>query len=212
MGRSRPIGNTWVTDMRHCLDDAGAVVDMPGPALSLAAFLGSIAAWVTSGRSSADPCTNVACRRSPGRRRCSGEIRASFEADGETISWRCPVCGDHGVTRGWEGPPWDRRRGGAHWKGWERGLPPTRVRRDGCWRTARRRVQVHGANAQPRGLHAPEARLDDHHRHVLPARAPRWPDRQPAPLLSDNYICTPQVELTPRSGPGATASRPLIAP
>jgi len=109
MGRSRPIGNTWVTDMRHYLDDAGAVADMPGPALNLAAFLGSIAAWVTSGRAAADQRTNVACRRSPGRRRCSGEILASFEADGETISWHCPVCGDHGVTRGWEGTPWDRR-------------------------------------------------------------------------------------------------------
>ena len=110
MGRSRPIGNTWVTDMGHFLDDAGAIPeDMPGPALNLALFLGAIVAWVTSGRSAPDRRTNVACRRNPGRRRCPGEIRAFFEADGAAISWHCPVCGDNGVTRGWEGTPWDRR-------------------------------------------------------------------------------------------------------
>lgn len=106
----RPIGGTWVTDMRHCLDASGAIPeDLPGPALNLALFLGAIVAWVTSGRSSPDPRTNVPCRRSPGRRRCAGEILASFEADGSTIVWDCPACGDNGVTRGWEGTPWDRR-------------------------------------------------------------------------------------------------------
>lgn len=105
----RPIGGTWMTDMRHCLDASGAIPEgLPGPALNLALFLGAILAWVTSGRSAADPRTNVSCRRSPGRRRCPGEIFASFEADRSTIVWHCPVCGDNGVTRGWEGTPWDR--------------------------------------------------------------------------------------------------------
>ncbi len=113
MAPERRIGNTWVTDMRHYLDPSGGVVDMPGPALNLALFLGSIVAWVTSGRSSTGPRTNVACRRSPARRRCHGEIHASFEADGETIAWHCPVCGDNGVTRGWEGTLWDRRPASA---------------------------------------------------------------------------------------------------
>lgn len=111
IGRGRALGNTWVTDMRHFLDGAGAMPDgMPGPALNLALFLGAIVAWVTSGRSAADHRTNVSCRRSPDRRRCPGEILASFEADGSSISWHCPLCGDNGVTRGWEGTPWDRRR------------------------------------------------------------------------------------------------------
>ena len=108
MGRA--IGGTWVTDMRHCLDASGAIPeDLPGPALNLALFIGAIVAWVTSGPSSADRRTNVACRRNPGRRRCLGEILASFEPDGSTIVWHCPACGDNGVTRGWEGTPWDRR-------------------------------------------------------------------------------------------------------
>jgi hypothetical protein len=106
----RPIGGTWVTDMRHCLNASGTIPEgLPGPALNLALFIGAIVAWVTSGRSSVDPRTNVSCRRNPGRRRCPGEILATFEADDSTISWRCPVCGDNGLTRGWERTPWDRR-------------------------------------------------------------------------------------------------------
>lgn len=110
MGGSRPIGNTWVTDMRHFMDAAGGIPEgIPGPALNLGLFLGAIVAWVSSGRSASDPRTNVSCRRSPRRRRCPGEILATFETDAATISWHCPVCGDNGVTRGWEGTPWDRR-------------------------------------------------------------------------------------------------------
>ena len=80
MGRSRPIGNTWVTDMRHYLGGSG-------PALNLALFLRAPAAWVTSGRSVLEPRTNVTCWRSPERRRCRGEILASFEDGGLTITW-----------------------------------------------------------------------------------------------------------------------------
>lgn len=105
-------GDTWITDMRHFLDESGAMPEMPGPALSLALFLGAIVAWVTSGRMAADERTNVPCRRIPGRRRCRGVIEAALAADGETVSWRCPVCGDNGKTRGWEETMWDRRRGG----------------------------------------------------------------------------------------------------
>lgn len=111
MGPSRPIGGTWVTDMRHYLDASGVVARMPGPALNLAVFLGAIVAWVTSGRSADDDLTNVPCRRNPSRRRCPGEILAEIEDDGETIAWHCPMCGDNGVTRGWEGTRWDRRPG-----------------------------------------------------------------------------------------------------
>lgn len=102
-------GNTWITDMRHFLDPSGNVPDMPGPALSLALFLGSIVAWATSGRTVADLRTNVSCRRSPGHRRCLGTIEADLTENGRAVSWWCPVCGDNGVTRGWEGTLWDRR-------------------------------------------------------------------------------------------------------
>jgi hypothetical protein len=102
-------GSTWITDMRHFLDESGGMPEMPGPALSLALFLGAIVAWVTSGRAAGGGRTNVPCRRSPGRQRCRGVIEAGLASDGETVLWRCPACGDNGKTRGWEATPWDRR-------------------------------------------------------------------------------------------------------
>lgn len=108
MSPRRVIGGTWVTDMRHYLDDAGRVAEMPGPALNLALFLGAIVAWVTSGRAAGDTRTNVPCRRSPDRRRCDGEIVASFDADGNAIIWHCPICRANGVTHGWQGTRWGR--------------------------------------------------------------------------------------------------------
>jgi hypothetical protein len=104
------VANTWVTDLRHFLDERGALVDLPSPALNLVLFLSSIVAWVTSGRSLATLRTNVPCRRSPGRRRCRGEILAAFvQEEPGAIGWRCPACGDNGVIRGWEGTRWDWR-------------------------------------------------------------------------------------------------------
>ena len=105
------MGNTWITDLRHYLDHRGTMTDLPGPALHLALFLGSIVAWVTSRRSPADQRTNAPCRRSPGRRRCLGEILATVVPDPAAISWSCPLCGDNGAIRGWEATRWDRRAG-----------------------------------------------------------------------------------------------------
>ena len=104
--------DTWITDMRHFLDEAGSFpANMPGPALNLALFLGAIVAWVTrQGRGPFEE-TNVGCRRSPGRRRCLGDILARFSEDAAAIDWHCPICGDNGVIRGWESTRWDRTAG-----------------------------------------------------------------------------------------------------
>lgn len=104
----RRIGNPWVTDMRHYLDEQGCLVDMPTPALNLALHFGAIVAWMTSHALVEAEPTNVVCRRSPGRRRCPGEICADFRMDSEAIEWYCPECGDNGVIWGWKGSPWDR--------------------------------------------------------------------------------------------------------
>lgn len=105
------MADTWVTDMRHYLDESGNVPAMSGPAANLALFLGSIVGWVTSRGAMRPDRTNVPCRRKPGRVRCVGEIVANLTGEPGTISWRCPVCGDNGVVRGWEGTGWDRRAG-----------------------------------------------------------------------------------------------------
>ena len=107
------MGDTWVTDMRHFLDDSGSLAEMPNQALNLALYFGSIVAWMTSIEDDALQPTNVTCRRSPKRRRCVAEIYASFGEDPGSISWFCPLCGDNGVIYGWQGTLWDRRDGGS---------------------------------------------------------------------------------------------------
>ncbi len=102
------MGNTWITDMRHYLDEAGRLSSMPNAALSIALFLGSIVEWMTSEPLANVHQTNVRCRRSPGHVRCIGRIQAGYEEHGEIIRWLCPICGDNGYIRGWQGTLWDR--------------------------------------------------------------------------------------------------------
>jgi hypothetical protein len=103
------MANTWVTDLRHFLDDEGGIPDsLPGPALRLLRFLGAITQWVTIHPPGQFPWTNIPCRRSPGHRPCPGDIHAGFHSDGTTIVWECPFCGANGYIHGWEGTLWDR--------------------------------------------------------------------------------------------------------
>jgi len=103
---------TMITDLRHYLTEDGTIPEyIPVPAQKIALFLGSIASWVTSHPAGRYVRSNVSCRCSPGRRRCPGIIDAGFGRDGSTIVWQCPICGDDGTIRGWEGTMWDRRRG-----------------------------------------------------------------------------------------------------
>jgi hypothetical protein len=103
------MGDTWVTDMRHYLDEDGCLGEMTNQALNLALFFGSIVGWMTSHETDPSLPSNVPCRRSPGHSRCVGEIYASFEVDPRGISWFCPLCLDNGLIHGWEGTLWDRR-------------------------------------------------------------------------------------------------------
>jgi hypothetical protein len=103
------MADTWITDMRHYLDASGELPDLPGPALNLALFQGSIVAWVSSRSAQGAERTNVNCRRRPGGQRCPGEIHASMDGGGGAVDWVCPACGDGGVIRGWQDTRWDRR-------------------------------------------------------------------------------------------------------
>jgi hypothetical protein len=42
------MANTYVTDLRHYLDDTEDLADAPGPALNLAMVFASIVAWATA--------------------------------------------------------------------------------------------------------------------------------------------------------------------
>jgi len=104
----RPQG--WVVDMQHYLDEeTGDFPEhLPSRILNLALFFGSIVAWVTDHLPEGDWHTNVPCRRSPGRRRCLGEIIAELNRTSGYIEWRCTVCGDYGMIHGWEDTLWNR--------------------------------------------------------------------------------------------------------
>ena len=100
---------TYVTDFRHFLDDEGDLAKMPNQALNLVLHLGAIVGWMTNQRGTDLEFTNVPCRRSPGRRRCVGDILAIFESSPRFgIRWWCPVCEDNGFLYGWEETLWDR--------------------------------------------------------------------------------------------------------
>src|SRR5438552_10437639 len=103
--------NGYVTDLRHYLNETGELAPMPGPAVNLALFQGSIVGWVTRWWGPEPQRSNVPCRRSSGGARCRGEIVACLDGDSGYISWCCPACGDHGMIHGWEGTRWDRRAG-----------------------------------------------------------------------------------------------------
>ena len=105
----RPAG--WVMDMRHYLDEkTGDLPEaIPVRVLTLAVFFGAIVAWVTDHLPQGDWLTNVPCRRSPGRRRCRGDIVAELDQASAHIVWHCPLCGDNGLIHGWEATLWDRQ-------------------------------------------------------------------------------------------------------
>lgn len=103
------MSDTWIIDTRNYLDDRGRLLELPTRVLNLALFQGSIVAWVTSRAADRSSRTNVYCRRSPGRRRCSGEIQALLDPSSARIVWECPLCGDNGLIHGWKGTIWDRR-------------------------------------------------------------------------------------------------------
>ena len=103
---------TWVTDLRHFIDEeTDDWGDLPGPALNLAIALGSIVAWVTDHLPAGELHTNFPCWRSPGRKRCRGDILAERPAGSSDIVWHCWLCGNNGVIHGWEGTLWDRGPG-----------------------------------------------------------------------------------------------------
>jgi hypothetical protein len=99
------MGNAWITDLRHFLNEDGSLANMPNRARTLAEYFGHIVKGVTTRQKDA-LATGVRCRKRPRQRRCPGEIIA-FIDEQEAISWSCPVCEDNGVISGWKGTLWD---------------------------------------------------------------------------------------------------------
>lgn len=103
--------NTWITDMKHYLDERGHIASLPGPVRRLADHLGAIVVAITARLPEKSGATGVRCRRRPGHRACIGEIFAETNHD-MNIVWECIRCGDNGLIQGWQQTPWDSRRVG----------------------------------------------------------------------------------------------------
>ena len=103
------MGDTWISNIRHFLDDDGMIPeDLPGPAFRLANYFGSIVEVVSSRKNHKKLNTGIKCRRRPGRKPCSGEIFAMInEGKDFSISWYCPHCYDNGLISGWQGTIFD---------------------------------------------------------------------------------------------------------
>lgn len=102
------MGDTWITDIRHFLDDRGEFPHgLPRPALNLATHLARIIEAVTQRSKATKPFpTNVQCRRRPLRKRCEGYIIAFLQNDSR-IRWYCPFCHDNGFISGWQNTKWN---------------------------------------------------------------------------------------------------------
>ena len=95
---------TYITDIRHFLDDSCELANMPPEARSLASFLVLIVDNATESCSGFFQDTQIRCR-SQG---CHGTILAMLDFKTEEILWQCPLCGHHGLISNWQNTKWDR--------------------------------------------------------------------------------------------------------
>jgi hypothetical protein len=101
------MGDTWITDMTHYLEDGRIPVDLHPEAFRLAEYLGSLVMVATTWPPDGPYAAAQPCRRRPSRRPCIGPIIVRRSEVPATIAWGCSTCGDGGVTSGWRGTPWD---------------------------------------------------------------------------------------------------------
>ena len=102
------MGDTWITDLRHFLNEDGQVGELPGPARSLAEYLCSIVDEVTARPVGTPHQLRIPCRRRPGRKPCRGVIVACLPHPSYQVEWLCPKCQDEGIINGWQASRWDR--------------------------------------------------------------------------------------------------------
>lgn len=101
------MGDTWITDLTHFLDEKGRVAPEKGPARRFAEYLTSIVAMVSRPELIIPPEYRVRCRRRPGRKPCGEDIEVDLDPETEDVVWWCPRCGDNGYIQNWKGTVWD---------------------------------------------------------------------------------------------------------
>jgi hypothetical protein len=101
------MGDTYVTDMGHYLDEGTLPVGIPAPARRLAEHFGRIVAAATARAAGPEFASAVPCRRRPRHRPCPGPIRIRRAQVPPRIEWHCVACHDRGRINGFLGSPWD---------------------------------------------------------------------------------------------------------
>jgi hypothetical protein len=103
--------DTWVTDIRHFLDESGNLAQESEVSLRFAEFQVAIIALISHPEPVPEQL-RVACRRRPDRKPCQGHIEGHIDPDLKVIAWWCPVCGDNGFISNWQDTLWDLRGAG----------------------------------------------------------------------------------------------------
>lgn len=101
------MGDNWITDMTHFLDEEGQLPAHSG-SRRIARHLGAIVTDLTTSPSAIRRELSVSCRRRPKRKACPGKIHAGFESGTANILWSCPVCNDRGLIHHWQRTIWDK--------------------------------------------------------------------------------------------------------
>ena len=101
------LGDTWITDLTHFLDQGGQIAPADGPARRLAEHLTAIVAMTSHPEIIIPSEYRVRCRRRPGRKPCGGHIESDLDPDTEDIFWWCNKCDDKGYIRNWKRSMWD---------------------------------------------------------------------------------------------------------
>ena len=101
------LGDTWITDLTHFLDEDGQIAPADGPARRLAEHLTAIVAMASYPEIVIPAKYNVRCRRRPARKPCGGHIEADLDASTDEIMWWCTQCDDKGYIRNWKRSMWD---------------------------------------------------------------------------------------------------------
>lgn len=101
------MGDTWITDLTHFLDETGQIALEAGPARRLAEHITAIVAMASLPEPIIPSEYRVRCRRCPGRKPCAGFIEADLDPETDEIVWWCVKCDDKGYIRNWKGSMWD---------------------------------------------------------------------------------------------------------
>jgi len=91
----------YISDLKHFLDERGAIGPVKGPALAMAQFQADVVAHAShiTGQAPAAP-TCFKCKKDT--------VAANLARD-EAIVWSCPSCSAEGRISNWQGSLWDLR-------------------------------------------------------------------------------------------------------